>query len=46
MKNIVYLILLIYSFNSAAATQKAVQDIAQQTTQIYVAAMKTIFENQ
>ncbi|MCJ8300530.1 MAG: DUF3365 domain-containing protein [Pseudomonadales bacterium] len=46
MKNIAYLILLIYSFNSAAATQKTVQDIAQQTTQIYVAAMKTIFENQ
>ncbi len=47
MKNIILLLVLFsYCFTSQAATQKQVKEIARQTTYIYVAAMKTIFQNQ
>lgn len=46
MRKIIFLVILIYCFNSEAASQKKVKKVAQQTTQIYVAAMKTIFKNQ
>ena len=46
MSKIVFLVLLIYCCNSQAATDKKVKEVAQQTTYIFVAAMKTIFQNQ
>jgi len=46
VNKIAFLVILICCLNSEAATQKKVKEVAKQTTQIYVAAMKTIFENQ
>jgi hypothetical protein len=46
MKKVVFLILFAFSGYLESAMPEKVRNVAQETTQIYIAAMKTIFDNQ